>query len=257
MSEGAIPQTKTYLRGHYRMHCRILICFLLVSNVTLAQTAVGPQVNKPYKIEVSVDEISVIFHASGASGQSVGDLNASELDLFDNERGPGTIVALHKLKERPLRVGFIIDTSSSVSADIVKNRAIAIAAAQILMQKEADFDLAIGFRRSKETVQSWSNDLNAVMAGIRRIGSTAGSSIDGTSLFDSLFSTCFYEFGMHGDDNQNIVLLFSDGVDTASQTTLQKAVDMCQHLHTAIYAFAPSRVPGETSTGPETLRRLN
>lgn len=251
-----ITLTKRKLWSSYRTACRLLLFLLVAASATLAQTRVESQADLPYTLKVSVEEISVIFHATDISGQPVNDLKASELDLFDNMSGPGTIVALHKLKKRPLRIGFLLDNSGSVSTDITRSRAVAIAAAQRLIQQQADSGLVIGFRRSRDVVQPWSHDLNVLIAGIRRIGSTAEHSRDGTGLFESLFSTCFYEFGKQQDKNQNVILLFSDGVDTASYVSLETAVDMCQHAHTAIYAFPSSSAHSETSTGPETLRKL-
>jgi VWFA-related protein len=223
----------------------------------LAQDSVGLKADARYKMQVSIDEVRLTFHAVDRSGRPVNDLKPSDLDLFDNESGPGTIVALQMLKERPLHIGFLVDTSGSVSGDISRSRAIAIAAAQTLMQKKGDDGLAIGFRRTREVVQPWSGDLNAVAAGIRRIGSTADVSLDGTSLFDSLFSTCFYDFRAQQEDAQNILLLFSDGIDTSSHATLEQAVGACQQAHTSIFTFTSTPALSDLSMGFRALRTLS
>ena len=114
MSEGVITLTKTLLRSFHGTGCGLLIYCLLASTISFTQTALNSQAAKPYNIEVSVDEIRVIFHASDASGQPVGDLTPSELDLFDNESGPGQIVAMQKLKERPLRIAFVVVQGSTL-----------------------------------------------------------------------------------------------------------------------------------------------
>lgn len=235
---------------------KLLLGLLIAARMMCAQAGMESKADTPYKLDVSVDEVSIVFHASDASGRPLVDLKPSELDLFDNEVGPGGIVALQKLGDRPLRVAFIVDTSSPVSTDLAKNRAIAMAAAQRLLRTEDDSGLVIGFRRSREIVQPWSHDLNAVMAGIQRISPGPPGSMDGTSVFDSPFSTCFYQFGKIDDRSENIVLLFSDGEDNASQTSLEQAVDACQHAHTAIYAIDGSPANGEKSTGPATLNKL-
>jgi Ca-activated chloride channel homolog len=224
---------------------------------SLAQDSDGLKADSRYKMRVSIDEVRLTFHAVDSLEKPVNDLRPSDLDLFDNESGPGTIVALQKLKERPLRIAFLVDTSGSVSGEMSRSRAIALAAAQALMQKKSDDGLAIGFRRVRDTVQPWSRDLNAVAAGIRRIGSTADASLDGTSLFDSLLSTCLYEFRVEQEDAQNVLLLFSDGMDTSSHATLEQAAGACQQAHTSIFTFTSKSALPDSSIGLRTLRKLS
>lgn len=81
--------------------------------------------------------------------------------------------------------------------------------------------------------------------------------VDGTSLFDTLFNTCFYEFGKQASlASTNVILLFSDGEDTASSLVIRPAIDKCRENHTIIYAFSPKPASGAISLGPSTLRQL-
>jgi VWFA-related protein len=207
-------------------------------------------------MQVSVDEVRLTFRAVDKSGRPVIDLKLADLDLFDNETGPGAIVALQMLKQRPLRVGFLLDASGSVSDDLNRSRAIAIAAAKALMQNTGDQGLAIGFRRARDIHQPWSSDLNAVADGIRRIASRPYATLDGTSLFDSLWSTCYYEFRRQPEDVQNILLLLSDGVDTSSHATLEQAVGACQQAHTSVFVLTSTPDLSNLSMGQRTLRKL-
>ena len=222
----------------------------------LGQDSVDSKGDARYRMQVSVDEVRLTFHAVDKSGRPVNDLKRADLDLFDNEAGPGAIVALQILKERPLRVGFLVDASGSVSDDLNRSRAIAIAAAKALMLNKGDQGLAIGFRRAREIDQPWSRDFNAVADGIRRIGSRPGASLDGTSLFDSLWSTCYYEFRGQAEDVQNILLLLSDGIDTSSHSTLEQAVGACQQAHTSVFVLTLTPDLSDLSMGHRTLRNL-
>ena len=223
---------------------------------SLGQESVDSKGDARYKMQVSVDEVRLTFHAVDKSGRPVNDLKRADLDLFDNEAGPGAIVALQMLKERPLRIGFLVDASGSVSGDINRSRAIAIAAAKALMQNKGDQVLAIGFRRARDINQPWSRDFNAVADGIRRIGSRPDASLDGTSLFDSLWTTCYYEFRGQQEDVQNIILMLSDGVDTSSHATLGQAVGACQQAHTSVFVLTSNPDLSDLSMGHRTLRKL-
>jgi Ca-activated chloride channel homolog len=222
----------------------------------VGQGRVIPEADARYNVRVSVDEVRLTFHAVDKSGQPVDDLKPSDLDLFDNQTGPGAIVDLQLLKGRPLRVGILIDRSGSVSNNIARSRAIAIVTAQALLRNESDQGLVVSFRRARNIHQPWSRDLNAVTAGLRQIGSRDDASLDGTSLFDGLWSTCFYEFREQGEDAQNVLLLLTDGVDTSSHATLEQAIGACQQAHTSIFVLTSTPEPSALTVGSRALRTM-
>jgi Ca-activated chloride channel homolog len=250
--------------------CQLFLVMVLSTAVSFGQapdaTSTSPlasaappstsQSNSTYGIQVESDEVSVIFHATDKAGKPVHDLKPSDLDLFDNERGPGQIVRLQLLEGRPIRVGFLIDTSGSVSEGVRSSRATAVIAAQALMQGSRDRGLSIGFGRTQEIAQPWSADVNAVTAGIGRIGSKPEASLDGTSLFDTIWSTCSYQFRGQQNDTQNVILLFTDGLDVSSHGTLEQAAEACQRNHVTIFAFATPSSLSDLSTGQRSLREL-
>jgi VWFA-related protein len=107
-------------------------------------------------------------------------------------------------------------------------------------------------------VQNWTSQKETLKESIDRIGRHPQELSDGTSLFDTLFSTCFAQFER---DNAlaavHVILLFSDGEDTASfGTDEKKAMDKCRENHVLIYAFNPKQALEPTSTGLSTLRQF-
>src|SRR5260370_26708521 len=67
-----------------------------------------------YRLNVSVDEVSLTFHAADAHGLPVNDLKLSELKVLDNEKQPRRIIAFNSLQDFPIRAGILIDTSESI-----------------------------------------------------------------------------------------------------------------------------------------------
>lgn len=69
--------------------------------------------------------------------------------------------------------------------------------------------------------------------------------------FDSIYRACFNQFrSLDGTDSGNFILLFSDGEDNASHTSLDEAVEMCQRTNTAIYIFRAEPETGFSTGGP-------
>jgi VWFA-related protein len=200
-----------------------------------------------------VDEVSLTFHAADAHGLPVNDLKLDELSVLDNGRSPRRIVAFHSLQDFPIRAGLLMDTSRSMQEYISRNRAISIEYAQRLRTDQAfvmDFDSQSG------VVQPWTSDAVALTAGIRRFTADGQSRTGGTAIFDSIYRACFNQFRtLDSTDSGNFILLFTDGEDNASRTSLDEAVAMCQRTNTAIHIF---RAEPETgfSTGSRTLAEL-
>jgi Ca-activated chloride channel family protein len=207
-----------------------------------------------YKLDVSVDEVVLTFHATRANGVPVKDLRLDELSLLDNGSGPGRILSFQLLQNFPVRGGILLDTSSSMQENLSLNRAIAMKYAWQLLRQQSDQAFVMKFGRTSNVVQPWTGASTELSAGI---GKTGEDHLRGTAIFDAILSACLYEFGkIDHAASGNFILLFSDGEDNASFTYLRDAVDMCQRSNTAIYAVRTDSTAMPDSTGPGTLAEL-
>ena len=210
------------------------------------------------KIDVRVDEVRILFHAADSHGLTVTDLKPEELELFDEEKGPGRILAIQPLAPQPLSLGFLIDVSESMASYAVRKRLLASLLAQELLTRHDDSAMVISFGKLSQVIQPWSNQQKIVLAAFEQvIGSGRNVATEGTAIYDALFNTCHHEFGEQGTaSKQHVLLLFSDGEDTASRVSLRDAVDACQAVHTVVYAVAYKPASGAISTGPIVLKEL-
>jgi Ca-activated chloride channel family protein len=245
------------------MRASRIACGLFLLTMCADARPMGLQ-TEPYNLSVSVDEVSLSFHAADAHGLPVNDLKLDELSLLDNGKPPGKILAFGPLRDFPIRAGILMDTSVSVAEYLPRNRAIASEYVQRLFRQQADEAFVMGFDFESRIAQPWTSDKNALVAGMRRITPDGVSRLGGTAIIDSIYRACLNQFGRLSDvgtaagaatSSANFILLFSDGEDNASHAYLNEAVEMCQRSNTAIYAF---RVHPESrfSDGPKTLTQL-
>ena len=81
--------------------------------------------------------------------------------------------------------------------------------------------------------------------------------LGGTAIVDTIFRACFYGFSkVDPTATGNFIVLFSDGEDNASHTSLEEALGACQHSNTVIYAFRVPSASGDYSTGARLLADL-
>jgi len=230
----------------------VLLPLALSPQPALAQTA---DQNPPaYSLSVSVDEVILTFHAADAHGLPVNDLKPAELTLLDNDQPPRKILDFQLLHDAPLRAGIVIDTSESMQTNLPRDRSIAIAYARQLLRQSTDQAFVTEFGRIAKSLQSWTSDAAALTSAVRSISVGGAGPSPGTAIYDALLRACFNQFDeAHHATTGNFVLLFSDGEDNASFSSLKEAVSMCQRSNTAIYAF---RSGSGFGSGPSTLASL-
>ena len=205
---------------------------------------------------MAVDEVELTFHATGVHGGAVNDLQADELRILDNGTQVEKILAFRKAEDLPIRAGLLIDTSESMANHIGLDRAIAAKLAQRLNRQQGDQAFAMDFGYGSEVKQDWTTNGNAVTFAIQSASAGHQSSLHGTAIFDALFRACFHQMSrIDRSASGNFLVLFSDGEDNASHTSLPEAVDACQHAHTAVYVFRAAQA-GTASTGPGTLAEI-
>jgi Ca-activated chloride channel homolog len=228
------------------------------SNRAISQSKpdLGPEAI-PYTLSLPVDEVNLTFHAADAHGLPVNDLKIDELRVFDNDKPPQKIVDFRLPQDFPIRAGILIDSSESMEQHLSVVRKISIEYAQQLLRQQTDQAFVMDFGYVSKITQPWTSDPAALTIGVRSVIAGGENPLGGTALFDTIFHTCLYDFGkIDNAASGNFILLFTDGEDNASHTSLKEAVDICQHTHTAIYAFRSEHVPYSFSAGPKALAEL-
>jgi Ca-activated chloride channel homolog len=251
-------RTPSAMRQPWIAGILFILTLLAGARRTVSQTnaAAAAQSTASYSLNVSVDEVSLTFHAADSHGLPINDLKLDELSIYDNEKPARRIVAFQVLQDSPIRAGILIDTSESMNGRLSSDRVISIEYAQRLLRQQTDQAFVMEFGYISKVVQTWTRDPVALTAGIRAVTAGGANPLGGTAIFDTIYRACFYWFGKINQANSgNFILLFSDGEDNASHVSLEQAVDMCQRTNTAIYAFR-AEPNFSFSTGPKTLADL-
>ena len=221
----------------------------MLSTIARGQTA-------PFTLSVSVEEVSVTFHAADWHGTSIDDLTANDVRILDNGKHPRQIVSFEVRRSLPVRIGVLIDTSRSVLEDLQQSQEIALHYLNRLFDASRDRGFVMRFDSEAKLVQNWTSDLPPLRDGIRHVAQDHESRMGGTALYDAVYRACRDEFRTtHEVEAGNFILLFTDGSDNASHSQLEDVVQMCQSANTAIYAFY-SEFNSFRSLGQKTLREL-
>src|SRR6202011_994897 len=77
-------------------------------------TSSRPRNDSPWTLHSAVDEVGVFFAVTDG-GRAVADLNLADLKLMDDRKAPAAVLDFRNESNLPLRLGFVIDTSASVT----------------------------------------------------------------------------------------------------------------------------------------------
>jgi len=196
-------------------------------------------------LTVRVNEVYLVFTVIDHKGHFVTGLQQQNFGLLDNGRPPARVSKFAQQTNLPLRVGVMLDTSSSIRQRFQFEQE---AATDFLLQvmHPADRAFVEGFDVQTDVSQDFTNRVDLLDTGIRRLRPGGG-----TALFDSMYKTCRDEMLTLKQDFavRKAIVLVSDGDDDYSRSLESDAIKMCQRAETTVYTIStnvgPSRDKGD------------
>ncbi|HZY62145.1 MAG TPA: VWA domain-containing protein [Edaphobacter sp.] len=196
-------------------------------------------------IKVQVNEVNLIFTVTDKKGRFITGLQRQNFGLLDDGRPPEAVLGFTQQTNLPLRVGIMLDTSSSIRQRFQFEQDSAIEfLLQILHLNDQAF--VEGFDITTDIAQGFTNNVDLLNQGIRKLRPGGG-----TALFDALYKTCrdqMLNLPEPGSVRRALILV-SDGDDNYSRAQESDAIKMCQRANTIVYAIStnvsPSRDKGD------------
>ncbi len=178
-------------------------------------------------------------------GRLISDLKASDFVVWDDGVRQ-RITEFSRETQLPLTLALVIDRSRSVQARFELERAAAINFLRSILRRGQDRGLLVAFDSDVYLISDFTDDAVALTREIRNL-SVAGNS----AVFDAVYKTARYKFGPISF-GRKVLVLITDGDDTASEATLAEAIDMALRTDVIVY---PIGIRG-TKAGIAALKRL-
>jgi VWFA-related protein len=190
-------------------------------------------------IPVFVNEVDLIFTVLDKAGHFVTGLQQDRFGLLDDGKAPLRVLKFEQQTNLPLRVGIMLDTSSSIRERFQFEQE---AATDFLLQvlHPADRAFVEGFDVQTDISQDFTNRVDMLDTGIRKLRPGGG-----TAMFDSLYKTCRDQM-LTLQQNVSVrkaIVLVSDGDDDYSRVTENEAIKMCQRAETIVYTISTDTSP--------------
>jgi len=217
-----------------------------VSGQAQGQADYSTDINTP-TIKIGVNEVNLIFTVTDKKGHYNPNLKLTDFALLDDQKGPSRVTSFHQQINLPLRVGIVIDTSSSIHSRFQFEQQAATEFLLQILKSRSDRAFVMGFDVVPNVTANWSNNLDALQTGITRLKPGGG-----TALYDAVYTACsdkLLDASRGQEPVRKAIILLSDGEDDQSRVYLSEAIKECQRAETIIYAvstnWTPSRGAGD------------
>jgi VWFA-related protein len=200
-----------------------------------------------FKIVTSVNEVNLIFTVTDKHGNFIPNLKQSDFALLDDQKAPARVSSFTQQTNLPLRVGIVIDASTSIRQRFQFEQQAATEFLLQLVKSRSDRAFVMGFDVTPTVTQDWTNNLDALQTGVMKLRPGGG-----TAMYDAVYTACrdkLLDISRGQEPVRRAMVLVSDGNDNQSRANIDDAIKMCQRAETIIYAIStnwtPSRGKGD------------
>jgi Ca-activated chloride channel homolog len=230
-----------------------------------AAPATAPQVANPgqstngqndgnFTIRTNVNEVNLIFTVTDKHGRFIPNLRQRDFALLDNQKAPAQVFNFTQQTNLPLRVGIMIDASTSIRQRFEFEQSAAVQFLQQVVRPQTDMAFVMGFDVTPYITQSYTNDQDKLEAGITKLRPGGG-----TALFDAVYTACRDQLikvppSKEGSVRKALIVI-SDGDDNQSRAYPDDAIKMCQRAGAIIYTISTNVSPSR-DRGDDVLRKM-
>ena len=211
-------------------------------------SGMGPSIGV---LHSTVNEVGVFFAATD-HGKSITDLTRDEVTIHDDGKAPASVIDFRNESQLPLRLGLVIDSSSSITEQFTFEQKAATSFLHRTVADKNDLAFVVGFSSTVLMVQDFTGDEANISHGVEQLAPGGG-----TAAWDAV-KFAAEKLASHQDSGPvaKILVVISDGDDNASTTTLKQAIETAERGEVIVYTVSTRKFAGETANGEVADRAL-
>src|SRR5258708_1804045 len=192
-------------------------------------------------LHITANEVNLIFTVTDRHGHYIPNLKLQDFALLDDNKAPSKVTSFHQQINLPLRVGIVIDASTSIRTRFEFEQQSAIEFLLQIVKAKSDRAFVMGFDVTPTITADWTNDVDKLQTGVNRLRPGGG-----TALFDAVYTACkqkLLDTSRGQEPVRKAMILISDGDDNQSRVHPDEAIKECRRAETIIYAISTNWTP--------------
>jgi Ca-activated chloride channel family protein len=191
-------------------------------------------------LHVDVKLVNVFVNVTDSNGTLVGGLTREDFTVAEDGH-PQQIAVFERQSELPLNITLAIDTSGSVHKDMTEEADAARRFAHAILRQQDQMSL-LSFATDVRELTPFTNKLSQIDRGLGQLRSDWA-----TALYDAIY---LGSQKLGRKEGRKVLVIISDGDDTAKNTTYAQALEQALRNEVMIYSLID--VPIEASAGRDT-----
>ena len=192
---------------------------------------IGEQTDKPIKL--SAELVSVITSVTDSMADHATNLTRADFEVYE-DNVLQDIAGLYSEAQLPLRLVFLFDTSFSIRHRFeFEQRAAAQFLRHVIRPGDQAAIISVGLDPKLE--MQFTSDVNKLVETVSSL-KPGGA----TALYSAMIEAAKY---LRPSEGRHVMVVLSDGTDTASPSTLAQALAEVQKSDTVIYAVHSTGIP--------------
>jgi Ca-activated chloride channel homolog len=206
-----------------------------------------------FTISAQTNEVNLILSITDSKGRFVNNLTAEDLKLLDNRKSPAKWNYFQARTNLPLSIVLAVDVSSSVRDRLHFEQQAASAFLKRILRKETDEATILAFGSTvQEKTDGMTSNPKALDFSIHSLH--AGGE---TAMYDAIVLAS-NKLRAHERKGvvRPVIILITDGDDTASKATLRAAEQAASRSEAAIFALDANSIYERNPKGRLVLEKL-
>ncbi len=215
-----------------------------------------PQERDPGEDVIRITNVTVPVIVTDQDDRFISKLTKDDFEIYENKKKQ-KIESFEDKTDLPLFVAVLMDTSASIKPKLKFQKEATISFLQTIIRRRKDQALFATFDSTVQLRQDFTDDTNLLAKAIMEVKASGD-----TALYDAVYRVC--EEKMYNVPTpRKIIIVITDGADTASEHTLEEAIEIAQRYEVLIFGIS-TRNAGFFGTGAgmvageddEALRKL-
>ncbi len=180
---------------------------------------------------IRITNVTVPVIVTDQDDRFISKLTKDDFEIYENKKKQ-KIESFEDKTDLPLFVAILMDTSASIKPKLKFQKEATISFLQTIIRRRKDQALFVTFDSTVQLRQDFTDDTNLLAKAIMEV--KAGGE---TALYDAVYRVC--EEKMYNVPTpRKIIIVITDGADTASEHTLEDAIEIAQRYEVLIFGIS-------------------
>jgi Ca-activated chloride channel family protein len=204
----------------------------------------APSADETTRIQVDVTRVNMLFTVTDKNDRFITGLTKDDFEIIENKKRQ-TIQEFTAESDLPLRLGILVDTSSSIRDRFPFEQAAAIEFITRVVHAPVDKAMIVSFDSSAELVSDMISDAEKLSTAVRNMRPGGG-----IAFYDAIYFACRDKLQQDQPKQRfrRAMVILTDGEDNQSRHTRDQALEMAQKADAVIYVVSTNFTHEETES---------